>query len=88
MTRSITPKTSLESLKKEAKRWLKALRSGDAAARSRYEELYPHGSETPTLREVQQALAREHGFASWGALKTQLDDMNDHSQSGNVSTVD
>ena len=67
MPRSISPKTSLDSLKKEAKRWLKALRAGDPAARQRYEEARRHVSAEPTLREVQQALAREYGVESWAA---------------------
>ena len=35
MSRTLTPDSSLETLKKEAKRWLKALRAGDAEARRR-----------------------------------------------------
>jgi ankyrin repeat protein len=58
-----------DGLRKHAKRWLKALRAGDEAALQRLERVLPkHGIE-PGLREVQQALAREHGFASWAALK-------------------
>src|SRR5688572_23672687 len=61
--------TSLESLRKEAKRWLKALRAGEAHALARLEKVLPRHSTQPGLREVQQALAREHGFASWAELK-------------------
>jgi hypothetical protein len=75
MTRSISTKTSLDSLKKEAKRWLKALRAGDPNARQRYVEARRHVFAEPTLREVQQALAREYGMESWAALKTALEDM-------------
>jgi uncharacterized protein len=60
---------SFEALRKSAKRWLKAIRSGDAAALAKLRELLPKASPTPGLREVQQALAREHGHASWAALK-------------------
>jgi hypothetical protein len=35
MFRPITPRTTLDILKKEAKTWLKALRLDDAAARER-----------------------------------------------------
>jgi uncharacterized protein len=73
--RSTLGQTSLEALKKAAKRWLKALRAGDPAALGRYREAYPRGSGTPTLREVQQALAREHGQESWAALKLELEDL-------------
>jgi ankyrin repeat protein len=47
--------TTLDNLKKEAKRRLKALRAASAADRS-------------TLREVQHALAREHGHDSWKTM--------------------
>ena len=56
--RRLTPQTTLENLKKEAKRRLKALRSNDPTAL--------------TLRNVQLALAREHGFAGWIELKNTL----------------
>jgi len=47
--------TTLDNLKKEAKRRLRALRAAAAADRS-------------TLRDVQHALAREHGHESWTAM--------------------
>lgn len=64
-----SPRRSLESLKKEAKRWHDALRANDAAARARLERVLPDAPATPTLRDVQHALAREHGFPGWTALK-------------------
>jgi len=60
---------NLESLKKEAKRWLDALESGDAAARARLLRAHPEAPVDPGLRDIQHALAREHGFAGWSALK-------------------
>src|SRR5262245_1273172 len=59
----------LESLKKEAKLWLKALRANDAAAVMRFARVHPHPPATPALRDVQLALARERGFAGWSDLK-------------------
>src|SRR5205085_10306664 len=67
--RRLTAHTTLENLKKEAKRWLKALRAAEAAAHARYARAYPEGTSTPGLRDVQHALAREYGFAGWTALK-------------------
>ena len=61
--------SGFEALRKQAKRWLKALRAGEELAQQRLERLLPHHSHPPVLREVQQALARELGFASWAALK-------------------
>jgi hypothetical protein len=60
--------TSVESLRKQAKQWLKALRAGDPAARARLAAAHPGAGEPPTLRDVQHALARERGFAGWSAL--------------------
>jgi len=63
---------NLESLKKEAKRWLAALRAGDSAARDRLTRTLTPAPKSPTLRDVQLALAREHGFAGWTDLKDVL----------------
>jgi ankyrin repeat protein len=46
---------SVESLRKEAKRRLKAIRAGDTAA-------------APSLRDVQHAMALERGFPTWQGL--------------------
>jgi ankyrin repeat protein len=59
----------LEGLRKQAKRFLKALRAGDPEARSRMAKWLPRASPQPGLREAQQALARERGFDTWAALK-------------------
>jgi len=75
MTRSISPRTRLDSLRKEAKRWHRALREGESAAWKRYTAVFANPSPRPGLREVQQALAREHGLSSWAALKTVCDDV-------------
>jgi Leucine Rich Repeat (LRR) protein len=63
---------SLDSLKKEAKRWLAALRANGVDARARLERALPEFHATPTLRDVQHALAREHDFPGWAALKQAL----------------
>ena len=65
--------SSSDNLKKEAKRWLKALRNGDPDARARFARAYPSAAAEPTLRDVQHALAREHGFAGWSALRIAID---------------
>src|SRR5262245_26707393 len=72
MPRQITPATSLDNLKKEAKRWLKQLDEGDVDARARFERAHPAASPRPVLRDLQHALAREHGFESWNALREAL----------------
>src|SRR5436309_14782379 len=75
MTRRLTPQSSLELLKREAKRWLKALRDGDASARDRLERALERVPDEPTLRDVQLALAREHGLPGWTALKDAVEEM-------------
>lgn len=72
MSRKLTSRSSLESLKREAKRWLKALRENDPAARARLARAIPEPSSDPTLRDVQHALASEYGFAGWSALRDAL----------------
>lgn len=73
MPRQLTPQSSLDTLKREAKRWLKALRENDPGARTRYESAYPDGPDEPTLRDIQHALAREHSFSGWIALKDAIE---------------
>jgi ankyrin repeat protein len=74
MTRSIGPRSRLESLKKEAKQWLKSLESGDAASLARFRSALPdYGEDEITLRAVQRALAREHGLTGWRALLDALE---------------
>jgi hypothetical protein len=75
MSRTLTPDSSLDTLKKEAKRWLKALRAGDAQARSRLVAATPTAPANPRLRDVQLALAREHGLPGWAAIRAALDDL-------------
>ncbi len=75
MSRTLTSKSTLDILKKDAKRWLKALRSGDAKARQRLAAAWPQAPAEPSLRDVQHALAREYGQDSWIALKAALDDL-------------
>ena len=72
MTRQLTPKSSLDNLKREAKRWLHALRDGDPEARARLDRALPNAPASPSLRDVQHALAREFGFPGWTALKTKV----------------
>jgi ankyrin repeat protein len=72
MHREPTPGRSLDSVRKEAKRWLKALRANAEEARARLARVFPTAPEIPTLRDVQHALALEHGLPGWTALKDHL----------------
>ena len=73
MSDELPRRRTLESLKKEAKRWLDALRRDSAAARTRLQQALAHAIATPTLRDVQHALAREQGFPGWSELKRHLE---------------
>lgn len=73
MTRRITPQTTLDNLKKEAKRWLKELRANEAEARARFERATGKVPGNVVLRDVQHALALEYGLPGWTALKETLE---------------
>jgi len=68
MRRTLGPDTNLESLKKEAKAWLKALRASDERARARLTAILPDAPVEPGLRDIQLAIARDHGMAGWRDL--------------------
>jgi hypothetical protein len=72
MPRQFSSSTTLDNLKKEAKRWLKALRANAGEARARLARALPDAPELATLADVQLALAREHGLPGWAALKERL----------------
>ena len=72
MPRKLTPQSTLENLKREAKRWLKALRANATEARARLERALPNVPVDPSLRDVQHALGVEHGFPGWTELKSRL----------------
>ena len=69
MPAPITPRTTLDHLKREAKRWLKSIQSNDREAVERLRRVLPSAPAAPTLRDVQHALALEHGLQGWTALK-------------------
>lgn len=72
MPRNITSNTTLDNLKREAKRWLRALRANAPDARARLERALASAPATPALRDVQHALALEYGLSGWTALKQRL----------------
>jgi len=76
MHRKLTPRSTLENLKREAKRWLKALRENHSEARARLERVLPGAPTSPGLRDVQRALALEHGLSGWIALRNQLGEVS------------
>ncbi|MFK0163153.1 ankyrin repeat domain-containing protein [Rhizobium sp. NPDC090279] len=71
-TRSLAVDATLDSLKKQAKSFLKAVQAGDASAQSR---VAPYFSDLAGvgLQDIQLVLAREFGFSSWTKLKAHLE---------------
>jgi ankyrin repeat protein len=65
--------STLDNLRKTAKRWLKAIRANDTDAQTRLRRAYPGAPPNPTLRDVQYALAREQGYESWADLRRTID---------------
>lgn len=72
ITRDLPANATLESIRKQAKAFLKALKAGDAAARQR---TLPYFNEPAAigLQDAQLVIAREFGFSSWSRLKTHLE---------------
>lgn len=75
MSRTLTSRATIESLRREAKRWLKALHSGHPAAIARLRAAWPECPAEPMLRHVQHALARDYGCESWIALRNEVDQL-------------
>ena len=75
MSRTLIAQSNLETLKKEAKRWLKALQAGEVSARDRLLAVTPTAPADPGLRDVQFALAREYGLPGWAALRQAIEDL-------------
>lgn len=74
MPRSLSQYSNLDALRGEAKRWLKAISARDLEALGRFRNVFPDHTGVPRLRQVQHALAREHGLPSWAALKQEVED--------------
>jgi ankyrin repeat protein len=70
--RELTSRSTLETIRRQAKRWLKEIEAGDVQALDRFRKLIPNHAGVAKLREVQHALARDYGLASWAALKQEL----------------
>ena len=71
--RSSAGARTLESFRKEAKQWLASIRQGSAAEVERLRRILPSAPAEPSLRDVQLAVAREHGFAGWNELKSTVE---------------
>ncbi|HLW77554.1 MAG TPA: ankyrin repeat domain-containing protein, partial [Bryobacteraceae bacterium] len=70
MTRQLPTRPNWEQLTKQAKTFLKQLKSGDAGAIHRFEAFKNTGEFT--LVAAQHVLAHEYGFENWAALRKQV----------------
>jgi len=74
MRRELPPRPHLEHLKKQAKELLESHSQGDPEARERVRTTLPARLEAPlALHDAQSVIAREYGFASWRALRAELE---------------
>ncbi|MES2464765.1 MAG: hypothetical protein V4671_29730, partial [Armatimonadota bacterium] len=71
MSQSLPERPNLEHLKTQAKDLLAAYRANSPDARQRIGSLFPTANPAG-LSEAQLVIAREYGFDSWAALKTQV----------------
>ena len=80
-SRELPARPNLEQLKKQAKSLLDAAKGGDAAALRRFallpslsgKSLDEIGASNLALHDAQSAIAREHGFPSWNALREEVE---------------
>jgi uncharacterized protein len=64
---------TLDDFRRQAKNWLEEVRRNNPGPLKRLRLAYPKAPATPVLRDIQHALAREHGYENWKALKTALE---------------
>jgi ankyrin repeat protein len=80
-SRELPARPSLEQLKKQAKSLLDAARARDAGALARFavlpslsgKSLDEIAASNLALHDAQSTVAREHGFASWNALREEVE---------------
>jgi ankyrin repeat protein len=71
-SKSLPPRPSLESLRKQAKRLAREIAAGDAGAIARARAHLPDVDPPLSQRNAQLVLAREYGFAGWQDLTAEV----------------
>ena len=71
-SKSLPPRPSLESLRKQAKKLARDIAAGDAGALARARVQLPNVDLPLTQRNAQLVLAREYGFAGWQDLTAEV----------------
>ena len=70
--KSLPPRPSLESLRKEAKKLARDIAAGDSGAIARARRQLPKISLPLTQRKAQLVIAREYGYAGWQDLTAEV----------------
>ncbi len=71
-SRSLPPRPSLESLRKQAKKLARDVAAGDAGALERVRAHLPDADLPLTQRTAQLVIAREYGYAGWKDLTAEV----------------
>jgi hypothetical protein len=71
-SKSLPPRPSLESLRKQAKKLARDIAAGDAAAIARARAHLPNVDLPLTQRNAQLVIAREYGYAGWQDLTAEV----------------
>ena len=71
-SKSLPPRPSLESLRKQAKKLARDIAAGDVAAIARARVQLPHVDLPLSQRNAQLVLAREYGYAGWQDLTAEV----------------
>ena len=71
-SKSLPPRPSLESLRKQAKKLARDIAAGDAAAIARARTHLPCVDPPLTQRNAQLVIAREYGYAGWQDLTAEV----------------
>jgi hypothetical protein len=69
LSNSLSPRSSFESIRKQAKKLARQFAAGDPEALARVHAQFPAAVLPLSLRDVQLVLAREYGFAGWQDLR-------------------
>src|SRR5215472_941580 len=68
----LSPRSSLDSIRKQAKKLVRQFATNDAEAQARVHAQLPAPNLPLSLRDAQLVIAREHGFAGWRDLRAAL----------------
>jgi hypothetical protein len=71
-SKSLPPRPSLESLRKQAKKLARDIAAGDASAIARARVHVPHVDVPLTQRNAQLVIAREYGYTGWQDLTAEV----------------